>query len=67
MPNINNLLNYYVENDHLNLNNNITKDELILLLDAINEYKIIINKINIPADFKYLDIIKIEFKYDYII
>jgi hypothetical protein len=62
MSHINNLLNYYIENDHLNLTNNITKDDLILLLDNIKKYNIIINKINIPEDFKYMDIIKQENK-----
>jgi hypothetical protein len=50
-------LNYYIENDHLNLNNNITYDNLILLLDSCKKYNIVINKINIPEDFKYKEIL----------
>jgi hypothetical protein len=57
MSNINILLNYYIENDHLNLNNNITYDNLILLLDSCKKYNIVINKINIPEDFKYKEIL----------
>jgi hypothetical protein len=58
MSHINNLLNYYIENDYLNLNNNITLDDVNLLIDSINKYNIIINNINIPKDFKYYDLIK---------
>ena len=57
---INNLLNYYIENDHLNLTNNITYNDLILLVDNINKYNIIIKVINMPNDFKYtIDIKKL--------
>ncbi len=59
MSHINNLLNYYIENDHLNLTNNITEDDLLLLIDNIKKFNIIINKININTDFKYMEIIKI--------
>ncbi len=58
MSHINNLLNYYIENDYLNLNNNIKLDDLNLLIDSINKYNIIIKNINIPTDFKYYDLIK---------
>jgi hypothetical protein len=66
MSNINILLNYYIENDHLNLNNNITYDNLILLLDSCKKYNIVINKINIPEDFKYKDILLESFKNGYL-
>jgi len=58
MSHINNLLNYYIENDYLNLNNNINLDDLNLLIDSINKYNIIIKNINIPKDFKHIDLIK---------
>jgi hypothetical protein len=58
MSHINNLLNYYIENDYLNLNNNITLDDLNLLIDSINKFNIIIKNINIPINFKYIDLIK---------
>ena len=58
MSHINNLLNYYIENDYLNLNNNITLDDLNLLIDSINKFNIIIKNINIPKDFKYINLIK---------
>jgi hypothetical protein len=43
MSHINNLLNYYIENDHLNLTNNINEDDLLLLIDNIKKFNIIIN------------------------
>ncbi len=58
MSHINNLLNFYIENDNINLTNNISKDDLLLLLENIKKYNIIINKINIPNNFKFIDIIK---------
>jgi hypothetical protein len=58
LSHINNLLNYYIENDYLNLNNNITLDDLNLLIDSINKFNIIIKNINIPKDFKYINLIK---------
>jgi poly-D-alanine transfer protein DltD len=58
MSQINLLLNYYIENSYLNLNNNIELSDLQLLLDSISKYNIIINCINIPSNFKYLDLIK---------
>ncbi len=58
MSHINLLLNYYIENSYLNLNNNIELSDLELLLDSITKYNIIINCINIPNNFKYLDLIK---------
>ncbi len=61
MSKINNLLNYYLENDYLNLNNNINLDDLTLLIDNIKKYNIIINCINIPNGFQYMDIIKENF------
>ena len=57
MSEINYLLNYYIQNDYLNLTNNIELNDLELLLDSIKKYNIIINYVNIPHDFKYLDII----------
>ncbi len=57
MSNINILLNYYIENTHLNLTNNISIEDLNLLIDAINKFNIIIKYINIPNNFKYYDII----------
>ena len=60
MSHINILLNYYIENDYLNLNNNIELSDLELLLHNINKFKITINYVNIPINFKYLDIIKKE-------
>ena len=64
MSHINNLLNYYIENDYLNLNNNIKLDDLNLLIDSINKYNIIIKNINIPKDFKYDDLIKEKLNYE---
>ena len=61
MSHLNNLLNYYIENSYLNLNNNIELNDLYLLIDSIKKYNIIITHINIPDDFKYLDIIKEKF------
>ncbi len=61
MSKINNLLNYYLENDYLNLNNNINLDDLTLLIHNIKKYNIIINCINIPNGFQYMDIIKENF------
>ncbi len=58
MSNINILLNYYIENSHLNLNNNISLEDLNLLIDSINKYNIIIKYINIPNNFKYNDSIQ---------
>jgi hypothetical protein len=55
--NLNNLLNYYIQNDYLNINNNITYDELKLLIESIIKYDIKINIINIPEQFKYIDYI----------
>ena len=61
MSNINNIINYYIENDHLNLNNNISIDDLIILINSIHQLNIIINVINIPINFKYNDIVKEHF------
>ena len=63
MSHINNLLNYYIENDYLNLNNNINLYDLNLLIDSINKHDIIIKNINIPKDFKYYDLIKEKLKF----
>ena len=61
MSDINNLLNYYIENNYLNLNNSIELDDLNLLINSIDKYAIIINHINVPRDFKYMDLIKKKF------
>ncbi len=63
MSNINTLLNYYIENSYLNLNNNITIEDLKLLKlininNNIKKFNIIITIINIPANFKYYNIIQ---------
>ncbi len=58
MSNINTLLNYYIENSYLNLNNNISIEDLNLLLDSINKFNIIITIINIPNNFKYYNVIQ---------
>jgi hypothetical protein len=58
---VNLLLNYYLENDYLNLTNNINLDELLLLIESIKKYNIIIHCINIPNEFRYIDIIKKHF------
>ncbi len=55
------LLNYYIENDHINLNNNISQENLIILIHYIKQFNIIINVINIPNNFKYNDIINHNF------
>lgn len=62
MTDINILLNYYLENSYLNLNNNISNEDIINLIDSIKTYKITITNINIPNDFKYLDLIYQQFK-----
>ncbi len=58
MSHINILLNYYIENSYLNLNNNISIEDLNLLLENINKFNIIITIINIPNNFKYYNIIQ---------
>ena len=62
MSNLNNLMNYYIENDYLNLTNNINYDDLILLINGIKKYNIIITTINVPSDFKYLHMGNSQFK-----
>ena len=57
MLNINNIINYYIENDHLNLNNNISIDDLKILINCIHQFNIIINIVNIPINFKYYNIV----------
>ncbi len=52
------LINYHVENSYLNLTNTISKENLIDLLDNIKKYNIIITNVNIPKEFKYIDIVK---------
>ncbi len=66
MSNINNLLNYYIENDHLNLTNNINCDDLNLLIDNINKFNIIINIINITENFKYVSLLEKLFNFNLI-
>jgi hypothetical protein len=56
--NLNILLNYYIQNSYLNLTNTITNNDLILLLNEIKKLNIHISHINIPKNFKYIDIIK---------
>ncbi len=58
MSNINILLNYYIENSYLNLNNNISIEDLNLLIENINKFNIIITIINIPNNFKYYNVIQ---------
>ncbi len=53
-----NLINYYVQNDYLNLTNSITKDELIKLIELTLELGITLKICTIPKDFKHIDIIK---------
>ncbi len=60
------LLNYYIQNDYLNLNNNINSDDLNLLIDNINKFNIIINVINIPTNFKHILLLKKLNNYNYI-
>jgi hypothetical protein len=62
MSNINILLNYYLENSYLNLNNSIQIDQLNLLLESISKYNIVITNINVPKDFKFINLIKNKFK-----
>ncbi len=57
MSKINLLLNYYLENSYINLNNNIEPDDLNLLIESIEKYNINIICINVPKDFKYLNIL----------
>ncbi len=61
MTDINLLLNYYIENSYLNLNNNISNEDIINLINSIKAYKINITNINIPNNFKYLELIYKEF------
>lgn len=61
MSNVNILLNYYLENDYLNLTNSISSDDLILLIDKLKSYFITINCITIPKEFKYMNIINEHF------
>ena len=53
-----NLFNYYIQNDYLNLTNSITKDELVKLIELTLKLGIKINYCTIPKDFKHIDIIK---------
>jgi hypothetical protein len=62
MTDINLLLNYYIENSYLNLNNNISNEDILNLINNIKKYKINITNINIPHDFVFLEIINKEFK-----
>jgi hypothetical protein len=61
MSNINILLNYYIQNDYLNLTNNIIYEDLVLLISYIDKLQIKINNINVPKNFKYIDLIKEKF------
>ena len=56
--NISNILNHYIENNYINFDNKITYDEILLLNDTIKARKYKIDVINVPKDFKYMDIIK---------
>lgn len=55
------LINYYIENDYINLDNIITLDELLLLFSTIKDRKYNITVINIPSNFKYTEIIETHF------
>jgi len=57
------LINYYIENNYINLDNIITLDELLLLFTTIKDRKYNIDVINIPKDFKYTEIIKAHFNF----
>ncbi len=61
MTDINILLNYYIVNSYLNLINNISNEDIINLINSIKAYKINITNINIPNNFKYLELIYKEF------
>jgi hypothetical protein len=61
MTDINLLLNYYIENSYLNLNNNISNEDILNLINNIKKYKINITNINIPYDFIFLELINKEF------
>ena len=55
---ISNLLNNYIENNYINFDNKISYDEILLLCDILKIRKYKIDVINVPKDFKYMDIIK---------
>ena len=57
------LVNYYVQNDFLNLTNNIPYDDLLILIDTIIKFDIKITNINIPeSGFKHLELINKNFQ-----
>jgi hypothetical protein len=56
------LVNYYVQNDCLNLTNNIPYNDLLILIDTIIKVDVQITNINIPLNgFKYLELIQKNF------
>jgi len=60
---VSDLINYYIENNYINLDNIITLDELLLLSTTIKDRKYNIDVINIPKDFAYTEIIKAHFNF----
>ncbi len=52
------LLNYYVQNNYLNLTSSISSTDLELLLEGIKEYNIVIEVVNVPKDFAFTDRLK---------
>ncbi len=58
IKNINNLLNYHLQNSYLNLTNSISLENLLLLITNIKKLNIVITHINMPFDFIYKSVVK---------
>lgn len=53
-----NLFNYYIENNYINLNNNITEEEIYKLLNFTIKMNFTIDNCTIPNDFKFINILE---------
>ena len=53
-----NLFNYYIENNYINLNNNITEEEIYKLLNFTIKMNLTFDNCTIPNNFKFIDILK---------
>ena len=56
-----NLINYYIQNDYINMDNKITDSQIKELLEELKKRNRNIIYCNIPNDFKHNDLVKLYF------